>query len=258
MLWRRDAQVAEDDLPHDGSPVQALLGIVRSAVPDNVVAAAAGMNVLGVITFSLFFGACLAALGEQAEGLVRLIHVRPPTLPYRNHRSCEGPRTYTRVPAPHTTLPCMPLFLLSAGDLPSLPVANSVASDVTRACAADLQCGDWEDGDRRAVDVPGRHRVAHRGRRLPRVQPAGHAQRPGRHPARGMRFSCRMAQQEPPGCPAHTPCTVLLYSGRPSRKARSLVRLVLHVQHPRLPTGSTALACAGPVGVHGAGGARAV
>ena len=63
--------------PGGGSPVQALLGVARAAVPDNVVAAAAGMNILGVITFSLFFGLCLAALGDQAEGLVRLTNASP-------------------------------------------------------------------------------------------------------------------------------------------------------------------------------------
>lgn len=38
--------------------------------PDNVVAAAVDMNILGVITFSLFFGLCLSQLGEEADGLI--------------------------------------------------------------------------------------------------------------------------------------------------------------------------------------------
>lgn len=45
-------------------------------MPDNVVAAAVNMNILGIITFSLFFGLCLSQLGEQADGLISLINVR--------------------------------------------------------------------------------------------------------------------------------------------------------------------------------------
>ena len=69
-------QAKEEDLPLNGSPLQALLGIARQALPDNVVAAAVDMNILGVITFSLFFGVCLASLGEQADALIRLVNVR--------------------------------------------------------------------------------------------------------------------------------------------------------------------------------------
>ena len=50
--------------------------VARSAVPDNVVAAAVNMNILGIITFSLFFGLCLSQLGEQADGLISLVNVR--------------------------------------------------------------------------------------------------------------------------------------------------------------------------------------
>lgn len=70
-------QEAVEDAPGGGSPVQALLGVARAAVPDNVLAAAVGMNILGVITFSLFFGLCLASLGDQAEGLIRLTNASP-------------------------------------------------------------------------------------------------------------------------------------------------------------------------------------
>lgn len=91
------------------NPLQALLGVVRAAAPDNLVRycpyersiskrsneissllqpckgwrsladlatclgqvkAAADMNVLGVITASLFFGVCLASLGPAADGWV--------------------------------------------------------------------------------------------------------------------------------------------------------------------------------------------
>ena len=44
-------------------------------VPDNVVLAAVNMNILGIITFSLFFGICLASLGDQADGFISLITV---------------------------------------------------------------------------------------------------------------------------------------------------------------------------------------
>jgi hypothetical protein len=36
----------------------------REVVPDNIVAAAVNMNILGVITFSLMFGVALASMGE--------------------------------------------------------------------------------------------------------------------------------------------------------------------------------------------------
>lgn len=62
--------------PRETSPLQALLAVARSAVPDNVAAAAVNMNILGIITFSLFFGLCLAGLGEQADGLISLVNVR--------------------------------------------------------------------------------------------------------------------------------------------------------------------------------------
>lgn len=73
-------QAAQGDAPErEGSPLQALLMVARSAVPENVVAAAVNMDILGVITFSLFFGLCLAGLpGSQADGLIRLTNVSTP------------------------------------------------------------------------------------------------------------------------------------------------------------------------------------
>ena len=67
---------AQSVAPRESSPLQALLVVARSAVPDNVVAAAVNMNILGIITFSLFFGLCLSQLGEQADGLISLVNVR--------------------------------------------------------------------------------------------------------------------------------------------------------------------------------------
>eukprot|EP00884_Botryococcus_braunii_P019438 jgi/Botrbrau1/6178/Bobra.0344s0018.1 len=57
----------------DTKAVPALMELVRSIVPDNVVAAAVNMNVLGVITFSLFFGACLSSAGEAATPLIAIV-----------------------------------------------------------------------------------------------------------------------------------------------------------------------------------------
>ena len=61
--------------PTKASPLQALLAVARNMVPDNVVLAAVNMNILGIITFSLFFGICLASLGSRADGMISLIHV---------------------------------------------------------------------------------------------------------------------------------------------------------------------------------------
>ena len=61
--------------PTKASPLQALLAVARNMVPDNVVVAAVNMNILGIITFSLFFGICLASLGSQADGMISLITV---------------------------------------------------------------------------------------------------------------------------------------------------------------------------------------
>ena len=86
--------------PTKASPLQALLAVARNMVPDNVVVAAVNMNMLGIITFSLFFGICLASLGSQADGMISLITVcsclllpfafqghRPEQAPLRTHCS---------------------------------------------------------------------------------------------------------------------------------------------------------------------------
>mmetsp|Transcript_14187 Transcript_14187/g.34687 ORF Transcript_14187/g.34687 Transcript_14187/m.34687 type:complete len:307 (-) Transcript_14187:2011-2931(-) len=43
--------------------------------PPNIVKAAVDMNVLGIITFSLFFGAMLSSLGTQAQPMIQLVHI---------------------------------------------------------------------------------------------------------------------------------------------------------------------------------------
>ncbi|DBA93948.1 TPA: hypothetical protein ACH3X1_001610 [Trebouxia sp. C0004] len=57
------------------TPLEALLDVARNMFPDNVVAAAVNMNILGVITFSLFFGLCLSTVGDAAEPLIKLVDV---------------------------------------------------------------------------------------------------------------------------------------------------------------------------------------
>ena len=57
------------------TPLEALLDVVRNMFPDNVAAAAVDMNILGIITFSLFFGLCLSAVGEAAEPMIKLVNV---------------------------------------------------------------------------------------------------------------------------------------------------------------------------------------
>lgn len=58
-----------------GGSVAALLGALRQLAPDNIVGAAADMNVLGIITFSAMFGLALASLGAAADGVIATIQV---------------------------------------------------------------------------------------------------------------------------------------------------------------------------------------
>ncbi|KXZ54628.1 hypothetical protein GPECTOR_4g693 [Gonium pectorale] len=57
------------------SPAEAFLGVIKSAFPDNVFAAAASMNVLGIITVSLLMGAALSSLGAPAAPFIELINI---------------------------------------------------------------------------------------------------------------------------------------------------------------------------------------
>ena len=59
-----------------GGTSEALLGVARQVVPDNIVGAAAGMNVLGIISFSLMFGIALSSLGAGRVLLPVLVLVR--------------------------------------------------------------------------------------------------------------------------------------------------------------------------------------
>ena len=62
------------------SPFEALLNVARNMFPDNVAAAAVDMNILGVISFSLFFGLCLSTIGDIAEPLIKIVDVSMPSL----------------------------------------------------------------------------------------------------------------------------------------------------------------------------------
>lgn len=57
------------------TPLEALLDVARNMFPDNVAAAAVNMNILGIITFSLFFGLCLSTVGDAAEPMIKLVDV---------------------------------------------------------------------------------------------------------------------------------------------------------------------------------------
>ena len=57
------------------TPLEALLDVARNMFPDNMAAAAVNMNILGVITFSLFFGLCLSTVGDAAEPMIKLVDV---------------------------------------------------------------------------------------------------------------------------------------------------------------------------------------
>ncbi|KAL4419638.1 hypothetical protein ABPG77_008579 [Micractinium sp. CCAP 211/92] len=72
---KRVAEHANSTLQHRATTTEALLNVARQVVPDNIVAAAVDMNVLGIITFSLMFGLALSSLGPAADGLVKTIGV---------------------------------------------------------------------------------------------------------------------------------------------------------------------------------------
>ena len=81
-LKGRDCLQAAAPIPADiadavlqRTPLGALLDVARNMFPDNVAAAAVNMNILGVITFSLFFGLCLSMVGDEAEPMIKLVDV---------------------------------------------------------------------------------------------------------------------------------------------------------------------------------------
>ena len=58
-----DPREEEEQQARGGGTAEALLNVARQVVPENIVGAAADMNVLGIITFSLMFGLALSSLG---------------------------------------------------------------------------------------------------------------------------------------------------------------------------------------------------
>ncbi len=71
----QDAEDRAKQTGEDGTILTALLNVLRNMFPDNIVSAAVNMNILGVITFSLFFGICLVGLGDEAGPLIQAINV---------------------------------------------------------------------------------------------------------------------------------------------------------------------------------------
>lgn len=60
----------------DASMLDTMLGVLLKVCPPNIVEAAATMNVLGVLTFSLFFGVVLARLpGETGQPLIQGVQI---------------------------------------------------------------------------------------------------------------------------------------------------------------------------------------
>ena len=65
--------VPDDNDQHDRSALESILQILEQAFPSNLVDAVARMNVLGVVTFSIFFGFVLSTLREEAALIVDLV-----------------------------------------------------------------------------------------------------------------------------------------------------------------------------------------
>jgi Na+/H+-dicarboxylate symporter len=66
----------------DKSMTQTILDIFLQLFPPNIVQAAATMNVLGVVTFSLFFGTMLSRLGPSGATLINVLSLSSsPALP---------------------------------------------------------------------------------------------------------------------------------------------------------------------------------
>ncbi|QDZ22500.1 sodium:dicarboxylate symporter [Chloropicon primus] len=63
-----------DDHPqHEQSALESILQILEQAFPSNLVDAAANMNVLGVVSFSIFFGFVLSTMREEAVQINDLV-----------------------------------------------------------------------------------------------------------------------------------------------------------------------------------------
>ena len=62
-----------DHPQHEQSALESILQILEQAFPSNLVGAAASMNVLGVVSFSMFFGFVLSGAGEDGRAIIDLI-----------------------------------------------------------------------------------------------------------------------------------------------------------------------------------------
>jgi len=55
--------------------LDTIIGVLLKMFPPNILEAAVQMNVLGVITFSLFFGTMLSSIGPRAAPMIALVEI---------------------------------------------------------------------------------------------------------------------------------------------------------------------------------------
>ena len=55
----------QDEPAQPKHAIDALLQLLRDLIPDNIAAAATDMNILGILFFSVFFGAALSLMGHD-------------------------------------------------------------------------------------------------------------------------------------------------------------------------------------------------
>mmetsp|Transcript_9928 Transcript_9928/g.25297 ORF Transcript_9928/g.25297 Transcript_9928/m.25297 type:complete len:463 (-) Transcript_9928:62-1450(-) len=58
---------------HNQTALESLLDIVEEAFPSNIVSAAGNLNVLGIVTFSIFFGVVASSLGEDGQPIMQAV-----------------------------------------------------------------------------------------------------------------------------------------------------------------------------------------
>jgi Na+/H+-dicarboxylate symporter len=59
-------------IPSNISTLDSVLGVFKNMVPDNIVKAAADMDILGIITFSMLLGGTIMAVGDKGEPLLKI------------------------------------------------------------------------------------------------------------------------------------------------------------------------------------------
>jgi len=67
-------ELPEDDnpgeIPPNATPLDSILSVLRSMVPENIVKSSANLDILGVLTFSILLGATIIVLGEKGKPLL--------------------------------------------------------------------------------------------------------------------------------------------------------------------------------------------